>query len=55
MNGSGILILIVLGILVVVFWYLERRVGPHRGDMTIEQSTIRACSRQVCVDQGVGV
>lgn len=38
MNGLGMLILIVVGVGVALFWFLERRVGPHRGNMTIEQS-----------------
>jgi hypothetical protein len=34
MNGLGILILMVVGVGVAVFWYLEHRVGPHRGRLT---------------------
>jgi hypothetical protein len=37
-NGLGILILIVVGVGVAVFWYLEHRIGPHRGNMTLQES-----------------
>jgi hypothetical protein len=41
MNGLGILILIVVGAGVAVFWCLNYRAAPHRGDRSLDEAQRR--------------